>query len=160
MTLSQAKLQRDLWRNWPDRIRKTLGMARSEERLETCDTGMSHLGQTGCGQRALSFAIPASGALLSKHRLDPATQRESLIETLFEKISVVFQGAGPSARSKETNYAGRGSFRLQTTQVRSRPLCPNTAMARDKLAQDAVLGQWRAVEGRPPEPVWCPGLPP
>lgn len=120
---------------------------------------MSHLGQTGSGQRALSFTIPASGSLLSKHRLDPATQGESLIETLFEKISVVFQVAGPLARSKETNYAGRGSFQLQTTQARSRPLRPNTAVARDKVTGETILGQWRAVEGRPPKPDWSSKLP-
>ena len=62
------------------------------------------------GQRALSFTIPASGTLLLKHKLDPATQGESLTEKLSEKVSVVSQVAGPGAHERKPTMQGRGQL--------------------------------------------------
>lgn len=53
----QATLQRNLWRNWPDGIRETL--ENGKESLEVCDTGMSHLGQTGSWDRGLFLYHPS-----------------------------------------------------------------------------------------------------
>lgn len=106
------------------------------------------------------FHHPASGTLLSKHRLDPATQGESLIETLFEKISVVSQVAGPDAQSKETNSAGREQLLAPNHTREVLTLRPNTAGTWDKLTKEAFLCLWQSVEGRQPEPDWCPELPP